>query len=112
MPNVSPVPVAPSAPPGPSASSSHADGSQPAKSFMDVLTDHQARTDLPEGQAGGGDSPQATTDQPPAAPPPGAPAGTPADKPSTDATATAEPLAAALTAAPPPGVPVAPGGAI
>src|SRR3954471_18236997 len=66
MPNLSPVPVAPSAPPGPSASASHGPGDTPATNFMDVLTDHQARTDLPEGQADGDDSPQATSEQPPA----------------------------------------------
>src|SRR4051812_22845118 len=103
MPNISPVPVAPSAPPGPSASSSHADGSQPATNFVDVLTDHQARTDLPEGQAGGDESPQATSD-----PVEAVAAGdqhldaVPADDPKADpaATASAEALAAALNAVP------------
>src|SRR3954468_12473360 len=101
MPNVSPVPVAPSAPPGPSASQSHADGSKPATNFMDVLTDHQARTDLPEGQAGGDESPQATSDQPPAAPVADAPTATSEDAKTHPATtAAAEALAAALNAVP------------
>src|SRR3954451_17262868 len=100
MPNVSPVPVAPRAPPGPSASSSDADGSQPAKNFMDVLTDHQARTDLPEGQAGGDESPQATSEQQPATPAVDAPAPTDDAKTDPATTASAEALAAALNAVP------------
>src|SRR3954447_14180311 len=106
MPNLSPVPVAPSAPPGPSASASHGPGDTPATNFMDVLTDHQARTDLPEGQADGDDSPQATSEQPPAG---DAVVTAPADEPQADpaATATAEALAAALNAVPVPTAPVA-----
>src|SRR3954470_6687076 len=98
MPQISPVPAAPSAPPGHGASTSSATGDTPATSFMDVLTDHQARTDLPEGQARGDESPQATSDQPPAA---GGGAGAaPVEQPDVDPTVTAEALAAALAAVP------------
>src|SRR3954452_23131212 len=117
MPQISPVPAAPSAPPGHSASTSSATGDTPATSFMDVLTDHQARTDLPEGQARGDESPQGTSDQPQAepakpatpgadqrearpekpAPPPDDTAAKPADP---AATANAEAIAAALSAVP------------
>src|SRR3954464_12054180 len=100
MPDISPVPATPSAPPGPSASSSRP-GEAPATNFMDVLTDHQARTDLPEGQAGGDESPQATSEQQPAAPAADAPVA-PADDAKTDpaTTASAEAIAAALNAVP------------
>src|SRR3954454_7992439 len=85
MPPINPLPLAPSAPPGPSASAS-ATGHQPAASFQDVLTDHQARTDSPEGQAGGDDTPQASdADQ----------TVVTVDEPTVP-TAAAEPLAAAL----------------
>src|SRR3954453_10851376 len=99
MPQISPVPAAPSAPPGHGASTSSATGDTPATSFMDVLTDHQARTDLPEGQARGDESPQATSDQPPAKPAAraDAAAGNPADP---AVTANAEAIAAALSAVP------------
>src|SRR3954447_14680048 len=105
MPNLSPVPVAPSAPPGPSASASHGPGDTPATNFMDVLTDHQARTDLPEGQADGDDTPQATSEQQPAGDPVGPVAE--GDQAPDAATATAEALAAALNAVPVPAAPVA-----
>src|SRR3954451_24111066 len=103
MPNLSPVPVAPSAPPGPSASANHGPGDTPATNFMDVLTDHQARTDLPEGQADGDDTPQATSEQ---QPPAGDPVGPVAegDQAPDAATANAEALAAALNAVPVPTV--------
>ena len=102
MPNVTPVPATPSAPPGTGAShSSHADSS-PATSFMDVLTDHQARTDLPEGQVSGDDTPQATSEQQAPTAPADDAVTAPAVQPDADpaTTAAAEALAAALSAVP------------
>src|SRR3954452_16564509 len=102
MPQLNPVPVAPSAPPGPSASSSAAADHEPAASFHDVLTDHQARTDSPEGQAGSDDTlPASDSDQQVATPAP-AQDVQPDDRavPPAAAGARAAPLAATVAPAP------------
>src|SRR5947209_7501179 len=101
MPNLTPVPAAPPAPPGPSASSS-SPGNAPAASFQDVLTNHQARTDTPEGHAGGNDQPRGDHDTPKPTGPAADDTTKPAD-PAKDATEQA--LAAALAAVPAQAVP-------
>jgi len=104
MPNLTPVPAAPPAPPGPSASSS-SPGNAPAASFQDVLTNHQARTDTPEGHAGGNDQPRGDHDTPKPTGPAADDTTKPAD-PAKDATEQA--LAAALAAVPAQAVPAQP----
>src|SRR3954469_24394707 len=96
MPELMPVPVAPKAPPGHSASRSAPAGHEPAASFHDVLTDHQARTDSPEGQAGSDDTlPASDSDQQVATP---APAQDVQPDDQAVPTAAAEALAATLAA--------------
>src|SRR5213079_2983602 len=72
MPELMPVPAAPKAPPGHGTSRSAHAGHEPTASFHDVLNDHQARTDSPEGQAASDDTHAASdSDQQVATPTPG-----------------------------------------